>query len=74
MRFWCAFAAPSSVRTSTAVRLDVPPLVSHIFAPSITYASPSCTARVLIAATSLPRSGSDIENDPRTSPSAISGR
>ena len=28
----------------------------------------------LIAATSLPRSGSDIENDPRTSPSAIFGR
>ncbi len=31
VRFWCAFAAPSSVRTSTAIRFDVPPLVSHIF-------------------------------------------
>ena len=52
----------------------MPPFVSHILAPSIRYPSPSATALVLIAATSLPRSGSDIENDPRTSPSAIFGR
>ena len=40
----------------------------------MTYSSPSRFALVLIAATSEPRSGSDIENEPRTSPVAIRGR
>ena len=50
------------------------PLVSHIFWPLITQSSPSLTALVLIAATSDPSPGSDIENAPRTSPVAILGR
>ena len=36
VRFWCAFSAPSSVRTSAATRVELPPLVSHIFWPSMT--------------------------------------
>ena len=72
--FRCGASCPSSVRQSTATRLDVPPLVSHIFWPLITKSSPSRTALVRIAATSEPRSGSDMENAPRTSPAAILGR
>ena len=34
-RFWWAFSAPSSVRTSAATRVELPPLVSHIFWPLI---------------------------------------
>ena len=34
--FRYAESAPSSVFTSTASRLDVPPLVSHIFWPVMT--------------------------------------
>jgi len=63
------FAAPSeSDRVTTG------------FTPSATFTNPapspepSSTALVLIAATSEPRSGSDIENDPRVSPNAICGR
>jgi hypothetical protein len=66
-------SAPSSVRTSTATRFAVPPLVSHIFWPSMTYPSPSRRALVRIAATSEPSSGSDIENAPRNSPVASCG-
>ncbi len=62
------------MRTSTAVRVEEPPLVSHIFWPVSTNSSPSRTALERIAATSLPQCGSDIENEPRTSPVAIRGR
>jgi hypothetical protein len=34
--FLCGASCPSSVRQSTATRLDVPPLVSHIFWPLMT--------------------------------------
>ena len=34
--FRCAASWPSSVRHSTATRLEVPPLVSHIFWPLMT--------------------------------------
>ena len=49
------------------------PFVSHIFCPVRTKSSPSASAREVIAATSDPQPGSDIENAPRTSPVAISG-
>lgn len=65
---------PSSLRTSTATRFDEPPFVSHIFWPFRTYSSPSLTAFEVMAETSEPRAGSDIENAPRTSPRAIRGR
>lgn len=48
--------------------------MSHIFWPSSTKWSPSRTAFDLMAATSEPHSGSDMENAPRTSPVAIRGR
>ena len=52
-----------------------PPLVSHIFWPSMVYVPSSLRlARVRIAATSEPSSGSDIENAPRALPVAIRGR
>ena len=73
---WCGFASSGdspSVRTSTASRFDVPPLVIHIFWPVMTKSSPSRTALVVIALTSEPSAGSDIENEPRTSPVAIRG-
>ena len=50
-------------------------MVSHIFWPLIDVAVVVLlTALVLIAATSEPQPGSDIENAPRTSPVAIRGR
>ncbi len=60
--------------TSTATSVDEPPFVSHIFWPFSTYSSPSRTALLVIAETSEPQPGSDIENAPRTSPVAIRGR
>ena len=45
----------------------------HIFCPVITKSSPSRTAFVVIALTSEPSAGSDMENEPRTSPVAIRG-
>src|SRR6185437_8560189 len=68
-------AEPVSVFTKTATRFDVPPLVSHIFCPLIVYDDLSAlgTAFVVIAATSDPQPGSDIENAPRTAPVAICG-
>ena len=65
---------PSSVRHSTATSVDEPPLVSHIFWPLRTYSSPSCTPLDVMADTSEPSAGSDIEKAPRTSPAAIFGR
>src|SRR3954452_22522185 len=66
--------APSSVLTRVATTLEQPPLVSHIFWPSSTYPpSESGKALVLMAATSEPQYGSDIENAPRISPVAIFG-
>src|SRR4029078_4692569 len=61
--------------TSTATRLEDPPLVSHIFCPLTVHSpSPLETALDLIAATSERQPGSDIEKAPRTSPVAIRGR
>jgi hypothetical protein len=78
VRLPCGLLAPSSVRARSATRLDVAPLVSHIFWPVITYSSPfslfSSRAAVRIAATSEPRSGSDMESALRISPVAIRGR
>ena len=74
LMFRCGASWPSSVLHSTATRLAVPPLVSHIFCPLSTNSSPSRTALVRMAATSEPRPGSDMENAPRTSPAAIRGR
>src|SRR5665811_848475 len=68
-------SAPVSVFTSTATRFEDPPLVSHIFWPLIVHSpSPVATAFEVIAATSDPQPGSDIENAPRTSPVAMRGR
>ena len=59
--------------TSVATTPARAPFVSHIFCPLSTKSWPSAVARVLIAATSEPHSGSLIENAPRTSPVAIFG-
>jgi hypothetical protein len=48
-------------------------VVSHIFWPSRTNPPSAARARVLMAATSEPHSGSLIENAPRISPLAIFG-
>ena len=60
--------------TSVATSPARSPFVTHIFVPLTTYSSPSRTARVRIACTSEPHSGSVIENAPRSSPVAIRGR
>ena len=62
--------------TSTATSVLEPPLVSHIFWPLRVqvFSSSASTALLLIAETSEPQPGSDIEKAPRISPAAIFGR
>jgi hypothetical protein len=73
--FRCGPSAPSSSRTRVATIPERAPLVSHIFWP-LTTNPPSgpAVALVVMAATSDPTSGSDIENAPFRSPAAIRGR
>ena len=66
-------STPSSVRTSSAIRVEDPPLVSHLLAVDdvlVTVAHGLGLDRRHVE----PRPGSDIENEPRTSPAAIAGR
>ena len=69
-------SAPGSVLTSVNTSVERRPLVTHILAPLISYASSSGSflALVLIAWTSEPHSGSERENAARISPVAIFGR
>ena len=57
VRPWC-LGTSGSVRVSSRTQSDSWAMVVHIFRPSITHPSPSRTARVVIAATSEPWSGS----------------
>ena len=62
------------VRAKTVYRSATPALVIQHFVPLITQSSPSCTARVVIEATSLPASGSLSPYAPCDVPAQIFGR
>ena len=67
-------SAFGSVLATRAKVLPWRPLVIRLFAPFTTYSSPSRTARVSMAWTSLPALGSVMQMPPRFSPVAIRGR
>ena len=66
--------ADGSVLAKTVYTEEIPAFVIQYFDPFSTYESPSRTARVFMAATSEPASGSLKQYDPCHSPDAISGR
>ena len=66
--------SPSSSLAQTSAMSAIPPLLIHILVPFRTYESPSLRARVAIAATSEPPSGSVRPKQPTVSPLASPGR